>query len=114
MTTKTVARGGWARLGCTLGVFLVSAWLNLVIVFVLFGFNPGGSATKNGLWKGAMMSLPTLLGLLLGYSLYYWWKPGRYRSWLVTVILMAACPFWFPVGYGIFVECVTLVAGRGR
>jgi hypothetical protein len=91
--------GGWIVL-----VFSASAWLGSAVVFVLYGFNPGGSPLKEAKWRGALLVWPTVMALLLGYSIYYWRDRRRFWGWVMTLVLMATCPMWFPVLYGLMVE----------
>jgi hypothetical protein len=108
--------GGWApaSMGCTLVVFALSAWFWASVIFVLYGFNPGGSPLKEGLWRGAILFWPSLMLLMLGFSVYYWWRRNRFRSWLATLFLMGACPLWFPLFYGLVVECITMAVAARR
>jgi hypothetical protein len=84
-------------------VFLASSWLGAAVVFILYGFNPGGSALKEAKWRGALVLWPSVMALMLGYSFYYRRDPRRFISWVVTLVLMATCPVWFPIFYEVMI-----------
>ena len=114
---ENTADGGQRRAGNAVWIvvlFLPSAWLGSAVIFILFGFNPGGSVLKDALWDGAIIAWPTLMILMLGFSIYYWRDRRRRRSWLATLVLMAACPVWFPIAYLTLVDVVSvMVKSRG-
>jgi hypothetical protein len=97
---------GWIVL-----VFLVSSWLGAFVIFVLYGFNPGGSPVKEARWRGALIVWPALMALMLGCSVYFWRDRRHLRTWVVTLALMGTCPVWFPVMYALIIK---LVAGALR
>ena len=90
-------------------LFLPSAWLGAAVIFIVFGFNPGGSVLKESLWRGAIIAWPTLMFLMLGFSIFYWRDWRRRREWIATLVLMAACPVWFPIAYLALVDVVSVI-----
>jgi hypothetical protein len=93
-------------------VFLASSWLGAFVLFILYGFNPGGSPLKEAKWRWALVLWPSLMALMLGCSVYCWHDRRRFRCWVVTLVLMGTCPVWFPVFYAFTIELVSLVTSR--
>jgi hypothetical protein len=114
---ENTAAGSQRRAGNAVWIvvlFLPSAWLGAAVIFILFGFNPGGSVLKEELWHGAIVAWPTLMFLMLGFSIYFWRERRRRWEWLATLVLMAACPVWFPFAYLALVDVVSvIVKSRG-
>ena len=100
-----------AKLGCVgwiALVFLASLWLGALVVFALYGFNPGGWLVKEANWSGAIFLWPSLMALMLASVVYFWRDRRHRRTWVVTLVLMATCPLWFVVVYAFIVEFIKL------
>jgi hypothetical protein len=102
---------GWIVL-----VFLASSWFGASVVFHLYalvGFNPDGSALKEANGRGVLLLWLSLMALMLVLSVYFWSDRRRFRNWVVSLVLMATCPVWFPFFYALVIGIIAAATARG-